>query len=514
MSTPPPPLSMRTELGALIRLTLPIMVSSMLGFLMSIVDLWYVGHLGTHELAAAAVGNLFFNTLQHPVFGCATALDTLLAQAYGASQLEAYGIHTQTGLFALLAMCLPYVAILLAAEPILLMVRVEPALAKSAAEFCIHLAPGVPPYFVFTALTKFLQAQSILLPSVAIGFAANLLNALGNYLLIHPMGLGFRGAPVATSISRWVQCALLCAYLVARRRKLAPTLPPRRVAWRQLPSRSKHFLRLGAPGALMMGLEAWFFEVSTLLASFLGTVALDAHVVMLNVCAFTFLAFPFAVGIAASIRVGHTLGANQPAIASTTARVTFVLILTFMSSLAVVKVACRHVIGLIFSSDPEVVSTVASIVFIAALFQISDGVQAACAGVLRGMGRQSTVAWLNLVGFWVLGLPIGASLTFGAGLGLDGLWWGMAVGLTSTAVAGAATLSRTDWQLEATKARRRSEACQPSQPSSTKAPPPPPSTAASDAGADAARETPSTEMTIAAAAAATDDGVRAAHALP
>ena len=354
------------------------MASSMLGFLMSIVDLWFVGHIGTHELAAAAVGNLFFNTLQHPVFGCATALDTLLAQAYGASQLEAYGIHAQTGLIALLAICVPFVGILLVAEPILLMVRVDAALSASAGEFCLLLAPGVLPYFVFHALTKFLQAQSILLPSVVIGLAANLLNALGNYLLIHPLGLGFRGAPLATSISRWVQCALLCAYLAARRRKLHPTLPSMRVQWRLLPSRARHFLRLGAPGALMMGLEAWFFEVSTLLASFLGTVALDAHVVMLNVCAFTFLAFPFAVGIAASIRVGQTLGAGQPATASTTARVTFVLILTFMSSLALVKVACRHVIGLVFSSDPEVVSTVASIVFIAALFQVSAHSPTAC----------------------------------------------------------------------------------------------------------------------------------------
>ena len=81
----------------------------------------------------------------------------------------------------------------------------------------------------------------------------------------------------------------------------------------------------------------------------------------------------------------------------------------------------------------------------AALFQISDGTQAAVAGIMRGMGRQTLVAWLNFGGFWVVGLSVGASLTFGLQIGVVGLWWGLAAGLSACAAVGVVFVGRTDW---------------------------------------------------------------------
>lgn len=129
-----------------------------------------------------------------------------------------------------------------------------------------------------------LQAQNILAPSVYIAAIANVVNAALNYLLIFACGLGLRGAPLSTSLSRWVQFGLLCAYLARHRRgRLATTLPPLRVDLGALPSRAILFFRLGVPGALMLGLEAWAFELTTFLASFLGIVSLDAHTILLNI---------------------------------------------------------------------------------------------------------------------------------------------------------------------------------------------------------------------------------------
>ena len=172
----------------------------------------------------------------------------------------------------------------------------------------------------------------------------------------------------------------------------------------------------------MLAFEAWFFEVATYLASFLGTASLDAHVVMLNICSFTFLSVPFALGIAASIRVGQSLGAGRAEEASATAGATIVLVVVVMSSLAVLKVAFRSVLGYLFTTDPEVIARVAALAPIAAVFQLSDGTQAAIAGVMRGQGRQALVAGLNLAGFWVIGLGVGVFLTFGPPrLGVRGL---------------------------------------------------------------------------------------------
>lgn len=255
---------------------------------MVVVDLLMVGHLGASELAAAGLGNNFFDLIQHPIFGCATALDTLLAQAHGAGQFEMYGKWTQTGLLLLLLLSVPYAILLAFASPVLEAAGVDATLASRAGLFCFHLIPGVPAHLLFAVLTKYLQAQSLVTPSVVVALIANIANATLNWVLIHALGLGFIGAPMATSASRWVQLLLMLAYMGMRRSKLAPTLPSTRVIWRELPRMSARFFRLGAPGALMLALEAWFFEASTFMAARLGQTPFDAHVVLLNVRASTY----------------------------------------------------------------------------------------------------------------------------------------------------------------------------------------------------------------------------------
>ena len=457
---------MQSQLRQLLALALPIMLSCMLSFLMPVVDLLFVGHLGTHELAAAALGDTVFKTVALPLQGFASALDTFLSQSYGAGRLDAYGRWAHVGTLVMLGLSVPCMLFLGLSEQLLLAIGQEATLAASAGGFCWRLVPGMPPFVAFLTLTKYLQAQSILAPSVAIALVANLLNAAFNWLLIFKLELGFAGAPLATTASRWAQLLLLLGYLAAARRRLAGTLPSlvrveclgSACAYRTCVSacaagwaaRAAPLCKLGAPGALMLALEAWAFDFSTLLAGYLGKTALDAHVVLLTVISFTFVSFPLAVGIAASIRVGQSLGAADASAARAAARWTVALCGGFMTALAIVKLCVRRYLGRLFTDDEAVIALVAELVFIAALFQISDGVQAACAGVMRGMGRQRLVAGLNLLGFWVIGLPLGALLTFGpTHIGVVGLWWGLAAGLTVVAAFGVTVLLRTDWDAEA-----------------------------------------------------------------
>ena len=156
-----------SDLRHLLRLTLPIMASSMLTFLLTVVDLLFVGRLGTHELAAAALANTVWNTVALPLQGCASALDTLLSQAHGAGQHAAFQTWSQTGTLLLLLLGVPFAAILLAAarrEPLLLAIREDEAVSASAGAFCRGLAWGVPPYLAFLSLAKHLQAQEVVLP--------------------------------------------------------------------------------------------------------------------------------------------------------------------------------------------------------------------------------------------------------------------------------------------------------------------------------------------------------------
>jgi len=413
---------------------------------------------GKESIAAAAVANVFFQTLQHPIFGCATALDTLLSQSHGARRPDLFGQWTQIGLIILLLLTFPFMGMLAFAEPILLSTGMNATLASRAAAFDRALIPGVPPLVAFVALTKHLQSQHILAPSVWIAAIANVINVAANYLLIFECGMGLRGAPLATSLSRWCQLGMMCTYLVRARRRLGPALPPLGIEWRAIPHRARRFIALGAPGALMLGLEAWAFEASTFLAAFLGTVSLDAHIILLNLISFTFLSGPFALGIAASIRIGQLVGAGEPARARAAAAVTVAVVFIVMLTLAALMVLFRSVLGRLFTEDAEVVAKTASLVGVAALFQLSDGMQAAIAAILRGLGQQRTVAALNFLGLWLVGLSLGALLTFPAGMGVVGLWWGLAAGLTAVALVGLPLVARTDWHTEARAARERVEA--------------------------------------------------------
>jgi len=192
-----------------------------------------------------------------------SALDTLLSQSFGAKQYIAFGQWAKTGVLTLLLLSFPVVGMLLAAEPLLLCIGQDAHLADLAGTFCRLLVPGMLPFFGFIGASKYLQAQNILAPAVWIALLANGINIFLNWLLIYALDFGFEGAPVATTLSRWAQFLMLLCYLAYSRATHAKTVP----SWRDpegipLLTRVQDFLRLGAPGALMLGLEAWTFEVT------------------------------------------------------------------------------------------------------------------------------------------------------------------------------------------------------------------------------------------------------------
>lgn len=508
----------RAEIRAQLNLSLPIVASNLLMVSMQMTDLAFIGRVGKDELGAAALGNTVFYLLHYPMIGAMTAVDTLLATAHGASMPAAYGEYTQVGLAFVTACCVPIGACMLFVEHLLLGIEQDPALARLAGAFCKHLAWSLFPYYWTQVLTKYLQAQHVLAPPVYVGIVANGANVFLNWMLIFHLGWGFDGAPIATAICRWFQLACLFAYLrlsrVERARETNPTggfflflfvflkpnvvfLKPneqrnddvtlcskkdvsedvertrasttiataprlrlkrngtRRDARARLRVLFPAFGALAGPGAFMMAIEAWAFEITTLLAGYLGTVPLDAHLTMLQLATLAFLSLPFAVAVAATIRVGNLLGAGDPHAAKTAGGVTFLVCFAFTGVVAIVFSVCRDQLGRVFTDDRGVIDAVSKIAPIAALFQLADGGQAAAGGVFRGMGRQKTVAARNVLGFWVFGMPVGATLTFACGVGLAGLWWGLTVGLTVVTLVSLCQLAFVDWERETRDAARR-----------------------------------------------------------
>jgi MATE family multidrug resistance protein len=205
-----------------------------------------------------------------------------------------------------------------------------------------------------------------------------------------------------------------------------------------------------------MTAEAWSFEITTILAGLLGTTEVNAHIITLTIATFIFLSFPFAVGIAASIRVGQLIGDGRSQDAQRSSKVSVLLASAVQLVLIVVLWPSSNLLGDLFSSNEDVSDLVADLIPISCVFMMGDAICGTQGGVLRGLGRQKMVLMINILAFWVLAIPSGSLLTFVGNVGVAGLWWGMVIGIYGASVVVMLILKyRIDWQYEAHKAVKR-----------------------------------------------------------
>jgi len=451
--------SYRQHTHQILSLTIPIILSEIFQNTLPVIDIAFVGNLpGKDDLAAAALATVWFNLWNATLLGFMTAIDTMLAQSFGAGELGSYGMWTGNSLVVVCGGVVPLMAVLVAlCEPCMLLFGQDAGLAESAGHFSYRLLPGLWPYYAFKILTKYLQSQNRIMPGVVIGFMANGFNIVANWLFIYRFDMGLNGAPWATSLTRLVECIAIMLYILYERSELRDTYPTfsrNNLRFKTI----RPFLALALSGATAFACEAWSFEITTILAGLLGTISLDAHIVTLTIATFVYLSFPFAVGIATSIRVGQLIGDGRPADARRSTLVSYGINTVLQLALTAVLYPLSHALSELFVSDEDVSALVAKLVPISCIFMMGDAFQANTAGALRGLGRQNAILLLNVVGFWVLAVPVGSGLTFGwrEEIGVAGFWWGFVVGLYLTGAIGIVLLvSFVDWDVEAKRARLR-----------------------------------------------------------
>ena len=419
------PLSYREHAKKIIDVTLPIILSEIFQNTLPVIDLAFVGRLLSKEdLAAAALATVWFNLWNATVLGFCTALDTVLAQAYGARQYDVLAMWTGNGLLIVMVVTAVMAVLLAICEPVMLLLGQDKSLSHQAGRFALRLVPGIFPYYAFKVLIKHLQTQDILVPGVLIGILANGFNIFANWFFIEDRDMGLDGAPWATSLTRLAEFCLVAVYFGwSRKTTLAPTWPkfqPMRL-FDNKAELLKRFWRLAAAGALSFAAEAWSFEVTTIMAGLLGVVALDAHILTLSIATFIYLSFPFAIGLAASIRVGHLTGEGRAADAQRSSTASFWLTAIVQATLIVILWPSSSALGDFFSSNDDVADLVAELLPLSCVFMMADSIQSTAGGIMRGLGRQRLVLGLNIAGYWILAVPVGAILTFAADIGVKGL---------------------------------------------------------------------------------------------
>jgi len=422
------------EVRKLLSLAVPVAATQLSTMLLGFVDTVMVGRVSVDAIAAASLANVWiFGTIMF-ANGVVMGIDPLITQAHGAGETRSVGLTLQRGAVLALLLSLPVAGLFLMTEQVLIFAGQDPQLARLAGDYARVQAPSVPFFLAYTALRQYLQGRELVRPALWVILIANVFNVLFNWMLIFGNfgfpALGIVGAGYATALTRAVSFVGLLVWVRAFGLHHGAWL-----AWSRdsiEPRALASIAGVGLPVAIQHSLEIWAFSGAALLAGWLGAVPLAAHTVALNMAALAFM-IPLGVSQGAATRVGNLLGARRPDDAQRAAWVAMALGGGVMTVSATAFVVLRNWLPRIYTPEPEVIALCATILPIAAAFQIFDGTQVVGCGVLRGMGRTRPAAWFNLVGYWVLGLPLGAWLAFRAGWGLAGIWWGLCLGLAIVA---------------------------------------------------------------------------------
>lgn len=434
--------SIRREIPPMLKLAVPLIMAELGWMAMGIVDTMMVGHMASPALAisAAALGQVLYNTVAFGIAGVLLGLDTYLSQSHGAGRFDEANRWLYHGLILAAALATLLYLIVALAPLVLLRLPIDHGVLVQAVAFLHALNWGTPSLFLYFTLRRYLQAFNHVRPIAAALISANIFNAIGDWLLIyghswgpvHIPALGVSGAGLATSLSRLYLALFLVAIVwrVERRHNYGLRSMLRHIET----SRVRRLALLGAPAGGQIFVEIAIFGAVTFLIGTMGPLPLAGHEIALNCASFTFMV-PFAISTAAAVRVGQAIGRKAPREASAAGWTAILLGAGCMALFAAVLSLFPHTIAHVFTEGQAVIAATVPLLFVAAAFQFFDGLQITATGALRGAGNTHAGLIVQIVGYWIIGLPIGYLLGFRWHYGAVGLWLGLCAGLVVAGVA-------------------------------------------------------------------------------
>jgi MATE family multidrug resistance protein len=416
----------------MLRLAAPLALTELGWVSMGVVDTMMVGRLPDSATAIGAVslGTTLFYTIGIFGGGIMLGLDTLVSQAYGARKLEECHRSLWNALYLALVLAPATMFVVLACVPLFPRFRLPAPLVAQTVPFLKALIWSTLPLLVYFVLRRYLQAMNIVKPVVFTLVSANIVNLIGNWTFVYGhLGmprLGVTGSGWSTCVSRvYMMLALVAAAIYYDRKRHSELW---QTSARLEMSRIFGLLRLGLPAAGQLLWEIGAFTLATFLVGKLGALILAGHQIALNVASITFMV-PLGIGSAAAVRVGHAVGAQDGRAAARAGWTALLFGAGFMSCCGLTLFLFSRPIARLYSPQPDVVRAGAVLLVIAAVFQLFDGLQVVATGALRGAGNTRAPMLANLIGYWVIGLPLGAYLCFKAGLGAVGMWVGLCLAL-------------------------------------------------------------------------------------
>jgi MATE family multidrug resistance protein len=423
----------RSELRQLLRLAAPLAAAQAGTQIMSLVDLAVLGRLGAREFGAAGLGNAIFFAISILGIGINLGVDPMISQAFGAGDAVRARHVMWQGVWLALGVTVMLTVVLLFAPLLLPLFDVAEPLRPIASQFLLVRTAGLAPMLLFFVLRAYLQSQHITRPMVIAMLIGNVFNFVSDIVLVFGWGpfprMGAAGAALSTDLGAVLQLVIVAWTVKSIHLPRHDAGALHHPKWPEI----RQAIRIGLPIGIQLAAEIGVFVLVGLLAGHLGAIDLAAHQLVL---AFASLTFTIAVGIASAgaVRVGLAVGArDQPRTRMAGFSAITGGIAIMLAGAAVFALFPRAVARLLTDQEMVIAASV-PVLLVAAVFQLSDGLQAIGAGILRGAGDTTFPLVSNLVGHWLVGLPIALYLGFHRDMGIVGLWWGLCAGLTAVAI--------------------------------------------------------------------------------
>ncbi|SHI38597.1 multidrug resistance protein, MATE family [Mesonia phycicola] len=417
-----------------LNIAFPVMLGQLGHVLVGLADNIMVGRLGAAPLAAVSLGNsLIFIALSVGI-GFSFAITPLVAEADGSQNIEKGRSYFQHGL----VMCaISGIILFLAvwfAKPLLYYLDQPPEVVDLSLPYIDIVAFSLLPLMIFQGFKQFGDGLSQTKYAMYATIAANVVNVLFNYLLIYGFWifprLELEGAAIGTLISRFFMLAFIYFILKSKDKFKDYFIWAKKSLQKEV---FKRLIGLGFPTALQMLFEVAIFTSSVFLAGTLGTNPQAANQVALNLSSMTFM-IAVGIGVTATIRVGNQKGQHNYTELRRIAYSTFLLVFIIEAFFALGFILLKDILPIVYIDNAEVIFLAAQLLIVAALFQLSDGLQVVILGALRGLQDVRYPTLICFISYWIIGFPISFFLGKEDAMGSMGIWIGLLAGLSASAI--------------------------------------------------------------------------------
>jgi len=426
--------SFRLHLRETAQLAFPVIVGQLGIILMGVVDNAMVGRIGYYPLAASALANGIFFLIFVVGMGVTYAVSPLVANSIGSGRAEQCGNILKQALAINIFIGIILGIITYYSAELFYLMHQKEKVVEYAIPYLHILAFSIPMMMVFLTYKHFLEGLSIMRPAMIIVLLANLVNVAGNYCLIYG-NFGFprlelNGAGISTLSSRFFMMIILIIFLNKNHRvkKYRPHLLHYKIDWKL----TKEILALGLPSGMQYFFEVGAFFFTAIMIGWFGARQLAAHQIALSIASITYM-IVVGVSAAAAIRVAKFVGEGNKIETRKAGFSALMLAAGFMSLCGILFFMTNNILPELYINNVEVKTITASLILIAAFFQIFDGIQCVGLGVLRGISDVTFPTAVTFIAYWLVGIPLGAWLAFYAGLDVQGIWIGLSVGLATSA---------------------------------------------------------------------------------